>query len=370
MNSKNIILFFGWGALLEECYEELVLKIGSTPNFIIDNSESKWGQHFRGILCVPPSILNELQKPQIYITIRSYEAIINQIQKNSVAAIYACIFERCTYKVKQVVPSNNLTIKNNKITKPNTDTFSSKTIFITGASRGLGREIALAFAKFGSNLILHARKKEHLDTTAGECSRLGSKIKLYGADLSNKYEIEKLIESINNENIDILYNNAAYSPPVAEGDFKISTEDFINTYTVNSVAAVMLSNALLPKMINNKYGRIINVSTSVQYKTEAAAYAMSKAALDKYTIDMANKLKNINVSIHLIDPGWLKTDMTGNIGTSSAVSAVNGLLMCALLGNAINGKWIIAQDFSGVSLDRALEKYNIVNDNSKINYVG
>ena len=340
-------------------YDELVARIGSKPIYILDNSEAKWGKTYRGIPCVSPKILQDLDNPNVYITIRNYDGILEQLSKEKIG-LNVCIFERSQYRLKKITPFDRLGFNDDLKEKIDIAALVGKRVMITGASRGLGREIAKTFARLGCDLVLHASNKENLRLVSSECSSFGVRVQILVADLADPNEIDELLFLIKDQEIDILYNNAAYSPPVDGGFYKISNEDFSYTYQINAIAPVRLSNILLPRMLERNYGRIINISTSVQFKPEASAYAMSKAALDKYSVDMGAKLFNTGVSMHLLDPGWMKTDMTGNLGPNSVESAMNGVILCALKGPTLNGKWVIAQDFATLTLEKSFEKCNLL----------
>jgi short-subunit dehydrogenase len=361
MTVSKCVCLFGWGPLLEQCFDELVSRIGSKPDYILDNSESKWGKSFRGIPCVSPKILLDLDNPRVYITIRNYEGVLEQLA-NENFDLYVCIFERSQYKLKKLTPSDQFMINEGLVESLGKELFLDKRVMVTGASRGLGREIAKTFAKLGCDLILHASKIENLQNISAECMNLGANTQVLAADLADPKQIDDMLDLIGDQKIDILYNNAAYSPGIEGGPYGVSNLDFSHTYQVNAVAPVRLSNHFLPKMLQRCYGRIINISTSVQFKPEASAYAMSKAALDKYSIDMAEKLINTGVSMHLLDPGWMKTDMTGNLGPNSALSPMNGVILCVILGPRINGKWIMAQDFSSLTFEKSISKCNFLYD--------
>lgn len=358
MTASSPVCFFGWGTLLDQCFDDLVHQIGVSPDYIVDNSPSKWGREFRGIKCVSPDYLSDLPNPVVYITIRNYESVVDQIGELAIS-LHACVFEKSAYKVKKIVPTSQLSVDRYICSIEPAD-LSNKVVMVTGASRGLGREIAKTYARFGASLLLHAKQTHHLDQVKEECEQLGVSVRLFAADLSNVIEIKELARKVQQERIDILYNNAAYSPPVGDGIYSIPIDDFRNTYVVNAIAPVILSNSILPEMLSNKFGRVVNLSTSIQFRPEVAAYAMSKSALDKYSTDMASTLKGTNVSIHLIDPGWMRTDMTGNTGPHSVESAINGILICALLGPEINGDWIIAQDYAGLSLLESVGKCRLL----------
>ena len=107
-------------------------------------------------------------------------------------------------------------------------------------------------------------------------------------------------------------------------------------------------------MISKGYGKVVNITSSISGKPNAMHYACSKAALDKYVIDLHSSLHDSGVSISSVNPGWLRTPMTGFQGLHDVESAINGVMLPLLLD--LNGCWIQAQDFAGMSLQSALKK--------------
>jgi NAD(P)-dependent dehydrogenase (short-subunit alcohol dehydrogenase family) len=117
-------------------------------------------------------------------------------------------------------------------------------------------------------------------------------------------------------------------------------------------------------MIENGYGRVVNITSSVQTRLETMAYACSKAALDKFVHDLAPSIAGTGVMLTLADPGWLRTDMTSFIGPNSVESVIPGVLLGAVLDGDINGRWFSVQDYAGLSIETAIEKAKFVSTSS------
>jgi NAD(P)-dependent dehydrogenase (short-subunit alcohol dehydrogenase family) len=98
-------------------------------------------------------------------------------------------------------------------------------------------------------------------------------------------------------------------------------------------------------MIERRFGRVVNVTSGVKDQPQMMAYAASKAALDKYVYDMAPHLQGTGVTMNLLDPGWLRTDLGGLQAPNPVESVLPGALVPVLLEDGTCGKWFSAQDY-------------------------
>jgi NAD(P)-dependent dehydrogenase (short-subunit alcohol dehydrogenase family) len=109
---------------------------------------------------------------------------------------------------------------------------------------------------------------------------------------------------------------------------------------------IALCNAFAPEMKNRGYGRIINLTSGIKDVPQLAPYSVSKAAVDKYTRDLAAELKETNVLVNTLDPGWLKTDMGGPNAMYGVETVLPGALVPALLDDfGPSGRFYAAQDY-------------------------
>ena len=190
-----------------------------------------------------------------------------------------------------------------------------KNCLITGATGGLGKEIAKEFAKNGCNLFLTGRNNDKLNSLKNELENDQIKIDFEDADLSDDSEIQKLIEKVKNTfvNIDILVNCAGVFPVKLLSDSTI--EDFEKCFSVNVKAAFVLCKEFSQGMISKKWGRIINIASSGAYngRSKTVVYRASKHALLGLSRSLHSELKEYNVRTFCVSPGPIKTSMGHDI---------------------------------------------------------
>ncbi len=136
----------------------------------------------------------------------------------------------------------------------------------------------------------------------------------------------------------------------------MGNRDFIDCYTVNTLAPIRICQTLIPAMRRRGFGRIVNVSSSIQKRPGEMAYACSKAALDKFVHDLSPSLAGSGVMLSLLDPGWLSTDMGGPSASNDVDSVLPGGLLGALVDGNVNGRWFSAQDYRGLTIESAIRK--------------
>jgi len=233
-----------------------------------------------------------------------------------------------------------------------------KWALVTGASRGIGKEIARALSTLGCNLVLHSRSVQHTNVLAEELSDNGVGAVSLQADLSDPAQVTKLLSEIGNAapQIDILYNNAAIMTPYHDDVWEIPAEEFRKSFETNVISQIKLCNALIPSMIERRWGRVINLISGINELPQLAPYAISKAALKKFVQDFVPILQGSGVAMNSLDPGWLKTDMGGEEAPNSIDSVIPGALVPVLLSHCVSGKEYKAQDYAGMSIEQALEK--------------
>lgn len=233
-----------------------------------------------------------------------------------------------------------------------------KWALITGASRGIGYHIAVEMAKRGCNLVLHSRSITHLEKVLVEVKGMGVKVYAVQAELSDMAAVNRMLDEIQEKgtHIDLLFNDAAVQIAYRREYFKTPVEDFTQSFMINTIAPAMICYRLIPKMVEKGFGRVINTTSGIRNEPEQAGYSASKAALDKFTRDLGSRLEGTNVMINLVDPGWCRTDLGGPHAPNSVESCIPGMLVGAFLDDKRSGRWISAQDYSGMTLEEAVKK--------------
>jgi len=233
-----------------------------------------------------------------------------------------------------------------------------KWALITGASRGVGYEIAIFMAKHGCNLVLHSRSIAHTEKVLEEVKELGVKAYAVQAELSDINSVNRMLDEIEEKetHIDILFNDAAVQIAYRNEYYKTPAEDFTQSFLINTVAPAMICYRLIPKMIDKGFGRVINTTSGIRNEPEQAGYSASKAALDKFTKDLGSKLEGTDVMINLTDPGWCRTDLGGPHAPNSVDSCIPGIAVGAFVDDKKSGRFLPAQAFVGMSLEDAVKK--------------
>jgi NAD(P)-dependent dehydrogenase (short-subunit alcohol dehydrogenase family) len=229
---------------------------------------------------------------------------------------------------------------------PMSNDLRGKWALVTGASRGVGRQIAMGLAGKGVNLVLHSRKREHCQAIERD---LGGQVKVasIGAELSVEAEVCRLVSEAlaASGGIDVLYNNAAIMTHYRKNYAEVTADDYRKSFEVNLIAPVLITHGLLQRMLERKFGRIVQVTSGIRNEPELMAYAASKAALDKFVRDTVVRLQGTGVTMNLLDPGWLRTDLGGPNAPNSVESVMPGALMPALVDDSVQGQWFSAQEY-------------------------
>jgi NAD(P)-dependent dehydrogenase (short-subunit alcohol dehydrogenase family) len=115
-------------------------------------------------------------------------------------------------------------------------------------------------------------------------------------------------------------------------------------------------------MVERGFSRVINTTSGIMEQPEQAAYSASKAALDKFTIDLGTKLEGSNVLLNLTDPGWCRTDMGGPQAPNPPQSSIPGVVVGAFVDDRKSGRLFNAANFSDMSLEDAVNNAETVED--------
>lgn len=355
--SAENICVFGLGVLMQETRDQLRGMLGREPDFYCDNDPAKWGQKIFGKLCLSPHQLEAYRgRVLIIIAVKQYEAIWDQLTNMGFENLRVANFDR-GYHVRHFFrpaaqpPAAPLSAHEH---------FKGHWAFVTGSSRGIGQRIAVELAKMGCNLILHGRKLEHLEESQSLCRRQGVQVELVESEFSNLKAVDRMLESVlaMPHQVGIVVNNAAVSPAYPDGVWSVSGEEIQRIFTINAFASVRVIQKLVPPMLDSGFGRVLNVTSHIQFRPNEMMYTLSKAALDCYSREMSDFLKDkkVDFSLTTVDPGWVKTDAGGPQALHAVDTIVPGILMGIVLGAEFHGHRFNAQDFKHLTLDQAINR--------------
>ena len=185
-----------------------------------------------------------------------------------------------------------------------------KVALVTGASQGLGRALALAYAKEGANLVISSRSADSLETVAEEASGSGVEVLAVPADLSHSEDVQKLVDAAVERfgKIDVLVNNAGLLGP------RVTIEEYPedkwrSVLDANLTGPFLVSKAAIPHM--REGASVINVTSgvSIEGRPEWGAYSVSKFGLEGLTQILAAELKACGIRANSVDPGGMRTTM-------------------------------------------------------------
>ncbi len=207
--------------------------------------------------------------------------------------------------------------------------FKDKTIWLTGASSGIGKALAIALSKQGARLILSSRNEKQLQLVAEECLQYTSIVSIQALDLENYEKIPSIVEKTLKgfPQIDILINNAGISQRALAKNTQISVDKKI--MDINFLGTIALTKAILPSMLKHDLGHIVTITSLVgKFGTPLrSTYAASKHALhgffDSLRAELQQEKKSIDIS--LICPGYIKTRITFNavLGDGSSQNSMD-----------------------------------------------
>src|ERR1700756_3067718 len=205
---------------------------------------------------------------------------------------------------------------------------SGKTAIITGASRGIGHGIALAFAKQGANVAFtYLSSVEKGKLLENELASFGIKAKGYQSDAADFKAADELVNNVVAEfgTVDILVNNAGITRDTLL--MRMSEQQFDEVMNANLKSVFNLTKAVIKPMLKAKIGSIINMSSVVGVRGNAgqANYSASKAGIIGFTKSVAKELGSRNIRCNAIAPGFIETDMTGHISAEMKDTFMKGI---------------------------------------------
>lgn len=197
---------------------------------------------------------------------------------------------------------------------------NGKTALVTGASRGIGRAIALRLAEDGANVaVIYAGSADKAEAVVNEITALGVNAKAYRCNVADSAAVNETVKAVTNDlgKIDILVNNAGITRDGLM--LRMKDEDFDAVLDTNLKGAFNMIRACYSGFIRKKSGRIINISSvsGIMGNAGQANYSASKAGVIGLTKSVARELASRGITCNAVAPGFIQTNMTENLGDNN-----------------------------------------------------
>jgi NAD(P)-dependent dehydrogenase (short-subunit alcohol dehydrogenase family) len=188
---------------------------------------------------------------------------------------------------------------------------AGRNALVTGASRGIGRSIAISLSENGAHVILVARNAELLNEVKAEIESMGGSAQVIAADLALEEAAEQIAQQIDVDSLNVLVNNAggnSFMSPVQS----MRLSGWRKTLNLNLDSIVALTQALIPRLVNSGNGSVINVASVAGLISSPfmSHYGAAKAALISFSRSLAVELAAQGVRVNSLVPGWIETDLT------------------------------------------------------------
>ena len=202
-------------------------------------------------------------------------------------------------------------------------TLNGRVALVTGASRGLGKAMALALGEAGARLALVSRDSPQLSAVAEETRKLGAQAEVFQADITDEAQVRKLERDVPGKlgPVDILINNAGTVVRSLCVDFTLG--DWNTVINTNLTSAFLMCRSFVPQMKGRGYGRVINISSIMGHISlpQRTAYSATKAGLLGFTRALALELASEKITVVAISPGPFVTEMTAPLAADPAHNA-------------------------------------------------
>lgn len=216
------------------------------------------------------------------------------------------------------------------------NTNHQRTALITGANKGIGKEIARKLAQKGFAVFIGSRDMAKGRETSEELCREGYEATCIQIDVTDPVSIKNAFGTLSQKasHLDVLVNNAAVLEDHGEDIIKLNVEMLERTFAVNVAGPILVTQDALSYLLKAPHGaRIINVSSGAgalnDMQTYAPAYSISKTALNAVTRQFSAALQDKNVAVNCVDPGWVHTDMGGSNATRSVEKGAETIVWLA-----------------------------------------
>jgi len=257
-----------------------------------------------------------------------------------------------------------------------------KSAIITGGSRGIGKTIAKAFLEAGALVAIASRNQDELEKSGAELSKFGH-VRSFRADISREEDIRQLVSEVLRTfgSVDVLVNNAGVQGPIGRF-WEVNFEDWVENMKLNLIGTARCTRQVLPVMIAQKAGKIVNLSGggATSPRPWFSAYGTGKAAIVRFTETLAEEVKGYHIDVNAIAPGAVNTRMLEEVleaggakagekefseargrsekgGTSPAMAAALAVFLASSESDGLTGRLISAvwDDWRQFSPDRIKE---------------
>ena len=206
-----------------------------------------------------------------------------------------------------------------------TKLLEGQTALVTGASRGIGKAIAICLAKEGAELIVnYSSSLENANKVVSEINSFGGKAYALQADISNESSVNELIKTVleKNNKIDVLVNNAGITKDGLL--MRMKTDDWQKVLDLNLSGVFYCTRAVSRQMLKQRKGRIINITSVVGLMGNPgqANYSAAKAGVVGLTQSAAKEFASRGITVNAVAPGFISTDMTKDLNSEAILSAI------------------------------------------------
>ena len=215
-----------------------------------------------------------------------------------------------------------------------------KIALVTGANRGLGCETGRQLAQQGLKVVLTSRDSAKGQAATAQLEQEGLDVIYHPLDVTDARSIENLKQFLTEEfgRLDVLVNNAGIFPDINASDssiFAAKVDTLRLAIETNAFGTFQVCQALIPLMQRHNYGRVVNVSSGMGQLSEMnggyPGYRLSKTALNALTRILAEELKDTNILVNSVCPGWVKTDMGGTAAPRTPAQGADTIVWLATL---------------------------------------
>ena len=224
--------------------------------------------------------------------------------------------------------------------------YPPKTAVVTGGNRGIGLAICRGLLAEGYQVILTARSPENGQAAVAQLSTESNSVSFLELDMDSDASIAKAADRLSQDiaKLDVLVNNAGIYPDKGASILTVTRELLIRTANTNSYGPVKLIQEMLPLLEKADTPRIVNVSSGNGQlnglSTSVPSYSLSKLALNGITILIADALRNRGIAVFAMCPGWVRTDMGGQLAPRSPEQGADTAIWLATAGTlADSGKF-------------------------------